>query len=509
MTHTPKGMISKQLGQVFLVLAVLTMAFMSSCTVQTALNLPSQKKMPQAFVAHGDTLTIAPSDSVRTLRAAVFDTATLAQIKPRNLFTDPVLHALIDSALANNLDLKIALERIEQNRGAYRSSLGALLPSVTQNIGAGLDRFGEYTMNGVGNFDSNLSPNVTGDRRIPNPTPDLFLGFRTSWEVDFWGKLHNRRKSAYNKLLASAHGQNWLRTQLVAEVARNYYHLMALENELTVIETNIKLQETTLELVEAQKAGGRATELAVQQTLGQLLRTRSLAFDIKQQITEAEARLSTLMGTYVRPIQSGRSIMEQRLPKVVHMGVPDIALRNRPDVKAAEAELMAATNMADASAAALYPGFVISPYIGLNSFALSTLLNVPASMAVGLLSGFTTPFLNRNALVGEKNASKAEARQRFYEYEKTLITGYAEVYTSINRVQNFRSINALRQREYAAQSRAVNAGNELYAAGYADYLELITAQKSALEAELGIILTRRQILMATVDLYQSLGGGWK
>ena len=119
-----------------------------------------------------------------------------------------------------------------------------------------LDRYGRYTMNGVGNFDTNLSDNVTGPSLIPNPTPDFFAGFRASWEVDIWGKLRNRRRAAYNRVLASQEGRNLIVTALTAELARLYYTLLALDAEGEIIRDNIRLQQNALELVEVQKQRG-------------------------------------------------------------------------------------------------------------------------------------------------------------------------------------------------------------------------------------------------------------
>ena len=162
----------------------------------------------------------------------------------------------IDTALGRNLDLKIALQRITVARANYGISQGALLPQVDAVATAGLDRYGRYTMNGVGNFDTNLSDNVNGPSLIPNPTPDFFIGFRASWEVDIWGKLRNRRRAAYNRVLASVEGRNVVVTALTAEIARLYYTLLALDAEGEIIRENVTLQQQAVELVEVQKQAG-------------------------------------------------------------------------------------------------------------------------------------------------------------------------------------------------------------------------------------------------------------
>lgn len=494
----------------FLLGLVLMLGALSSCKVTSGLQLPGNRSIPSAFNSKGDTLSVAAlRDTSYSANHTVFDTAVLGNLSPQDFFRDPVLRRHIDTALANNQDYKIALQRVEQARGALRSTRGPLMPTVNSVVGAGVDRFGRYTMNGVGNFDSNLSPNVTGNLRIPEPTPDFFLGFRASWEIDLWGKLRNKKQAAANRLLATEEGRNWIKTQLVTEVARHYYMLLGLDAERAIILRNIGLQETTVELVRAQKSGGRSNELGVQQTLGLLLKTRAAEFEINQLITETEARLNLLLGRYNQSVERGDSLMKQRLPQQIHVGIPANTLLRRPDVKAAYHELNASLADADAAQAALYPSFNINPYLGLNAFAVGTLFSLPASIATGLASGLVLPSLNRLSLTGERNVAKSQAVERFHAYERTMLTAYAEAFISMKRIQNYRQVNALRRREVVAQERALTAGNELYMAGYADYLELLTAQRSLVDAELGVALSRKEVMLGLVDLYRALGGGWQ
>lgn len=492
------------------VLLVLLIVLLGSCAVKQNFSLNKVKVLPNAFKANGDTLTvIAQADSLHILNPAPLDQDTLSDIKPAQLFADPILVSLIDEAIANNQDLRAAFNRVEASRQLYRISKAALFPAISTGVQTTLDRYGRYTMNGVGNYDTNFSPNLTENMRLPDPMPDIFVGFRTSWEVDIWGKLSSRKKAAQNRVWASEAGRQWVKTQLVSEVARQYYMLLSLDAEQEIIKTNTDIQTTALDLVKAQKSGGRATELAVQQTQGLLMRTRSLQYVIRQQIIEAEARLNQLLGRYPQPIKRGPELSSQPLPKRLMVGLPARIIMNRPDVRMAYYELAATLNEGDAAHAQLYPSFTFNPYLGLNSFALSTILSVPASVTAGFFSAFTMPLLNRNAAVGERDALRSMAREKLELYEKTLINSYVEVATGMSRIQNNNMVNLMVQREFAAQNRAVRAGNELYTAGYANYLELLTAQRSVLESELALVTARRNLLFSIVDLYQATGGGWK
>ena len=220
--------------------------------------------------------------------SAATDSASFARQPWRELFADPNLVSLIDTALQANPDLRITLQRIEIARADLRVRRGALLPQVEGVASAGVERFGDYTLDGVGNYDTNLSPNVEGKRRIPNPTPDFFLGLRSSWEIDLWGKLRQRRQAAYLRLLATERGRHLVQTQLVAEVARQYFTLLSHDNELLVLRKNQQLQERALDIVGTLKRAGRANELAVQQFRAQLLRTRALEAKTQQQIAATE-----------------------------------------------------------------------------------------------------------------------------------------------------------------------------------------------------------------------------
>lgn len=439
--------------------------------------------------------------------ARTTDSASIGAQPWQTFFADSSLVALIDTALAQNLDLQVATQRIEQARAAYAYSRGFLAPQVNLAASAGVDRYGANTLNGVGNFDTNLSPNIDGNQRIPNPTPDYFLGARSSWEVDIWGKLKNRRRAAYTRLLASEEGRHALQTSLVAEVARYYYTLLALDGELAILRRNIALQQNALELVKVQKEAGRVTQLAVQQFAAQLLNTQGRRNLIRQQIVEAEINLNRLLGRYPQPVVRGRSLEERNLPATVQVGLPARMLVRRPDIRQAERELEAANVDIEVARAEFLPSLNLTAYVGLNAFRTATLFN-PASIAAGLLGGLTGPVFNRRFLKANLQLSEAQSREAFLRYRQTVLTGFGEVMTNLQGVSNYRGIADLQAQEVDVLNQAVATSNDLFASGYATYLEVITAQRSVLEAELALINTKRAQYLAMTDLYRALGGGW-
>ncbi|OGX89326.1 efflux transporter outer membrane subunit [Hymenobacter coccineus] len=438
------------------------------------------------------------------------DTVSVGATPWRRFFQDPALAGLIDTALQQNLDLRVAVQRVEVFQAQYLARRGALLPTVTAGGTAGLDRYGRYTLNGVGNYDTNFSGNTVGDRRIPGPiTPDLFVGLRSSWEIDVWGKLRSRRKAAYLRVLSSEQGRNLVVTNVVADVARAYYELLTLDNQLATLLRNARFQQQGLELIRIQKEAGRVTELAVQQFAAQALRTESLSYETRQRITETETSLNQLLGRYPQPIRRGPALPNQQgLPTRLGAGLPATALLRRPDVRQAELELQASAAEISAARAAFLPSLTLTPYVGLNAFRASLLLD-PSSVVFGAVGGLAGPILNRAQIRADYRQAIAENYQGYYRYQQTLQAGFREVVVGLQGLENYRAVVDLRGREVAQLQSALATANDLFVAGYASYLEVITAQRSVLEAELSLADARQAQLLQSVNLYRALGGGWQ
>lgn len=482
-------MIRKSVSYLIIIFALT--ALLEGCKIAEIPALPSSIAPPASY--HGNSN----------------DTTSMATINWKSFFADTFLVKLIDTALLHNPDMQTALQRIEIARAKMRFREGAMLPTLGAEASAGVRRYSDYSLDGVGNYDTNLSDNVTGNRRIPNPTPDFFLGLRSSWEIDLWGKLKSRKKAAYARLLASEKGVHLVKTTLVAEVAGLYFQLLALDNELEVIRENVKLQETALEIITLQKMGGKTTELAVKQFNAQLLNTKSMEARIRQRITQTENQLNLLLGRMPQTIERGKPINEQQLPEEVNAGIPGDLLLNRPDIRQAELELLAAKADVKAARAAFYPSFTISPFVGLHSFRAAMLFDAPSSLAMGILGGLTAPLLNRYQIESDFKQSVAANKVEFYNYQKAILAGYNEVFTSLNRIENLEKVAELKEQEVEVLTQAVAVSNDLFLGGYASYLEVITAQKRVLEAQLELTNTRKEQFLSIIDLYRELGGGWQ
>jgi outer membrane protein TolC len=284
--------------------------------------------------------------------------------------------------------------------------------------------------------------------------------------------------------------------------------LLALDQELVIVQRNVKLQEEALEIVKVQKEGGRATELAVQQFNAQLLNTKSIEYSIRQERVSTENELNALAGNYPQHIVRDTARAMKGLGATIAAGVPAALLSNRPDIRQYEFQLQAAQENVVAARKAFLPSLVISPYAGLNAFTPGLLFK-GGSATYGVLGGITAPFFRQGELRVQYTIANAANREAVFQYQQTLLDAYSEVVTNLSAVQNTRASWQMKDQEVTQLREAVVTARDLYLSGYANYLEVITAQKNVLEAELQLARQQRDIYVAQVQLYRSLGGGWQ
>jgi len=433
------------------------------------------------------------------------DTSNMAEIRWQEYFADQNLISLIDTALVNNFDALIALQRIEGAQAGVIYSKGELFPMVGGGARAALWRFGLYTQEGAGN---STTPIYQGEI-IPTNLPDYLIGFQSAWEADITGKLRNRKRAALARYLSSVEGRHWVITNVVAEVASMYYELQALDHELDMVRESITIQENALVVVTIQKQAGMANELAVKQFQAQLLNTKSFEAEIAQQIIEVENRINFLLGRYPQPINRDKTLFTQSISSQIKAGIPSDLLRNRPDIKQAELELAAAKADVRAAKAAFYPSLNISGSIGFQAFRPSLLFTTPESFVFTLAGGLSAPLLNRSAIKANFKGANAYQVEALYNYQRSVLNGYVEVYNELNNIQNLQKIFVLRNEEVALLSQSIETSNELFRTGRATYLEVLLTQQNALNARLDFIDVRKRQLLSGVNIYKALGGGWQ
>lgn len=433
------------------------------------------------------------------------DTTNTAALPWRSFFKDPALVNLIDTALKNNQELAITLQEIEIARNDIRVRQGALLPMVGAKAGAGVEKVGRYTSQGAGDASTEIEPG----KEMPDPLGDFNVGVFANWEVDIWKKLRNSKEAAIDRFLSTVEGKNFVLTNLIAEVANSYYELVSLDNQLTIVKQNIQLQQSALDVVKIQKEASRATELAVKKFEAEVLKSKSLEFDILQQIKETENRINFLLGRYPQPIVRDQSNYADLLPATVSTGIPSQLLANRPDIKQAELDLAAAKLDVKVARKEFYPTLEISAGVGLQAFKPSYLVKMPESILYNLVGDLAAPLINRNAIKAEYATANAKQLQAVYNYERTVLNAYLEVSNQLSNISNLQKSYGLKSQQVDALTKSIDIANDLFRNARADYLEVLMTQRDVLEAKLELIETKKQQLSAAVNVYRDLGGGWR
>lgn len=431
-----------------------------------------------------------------------------ASLSWENHFQDENLKQLIAIALENNQDNLKTLEKIRISQARLRIAKVGWLPEFNGVLGASQRKFGDYTMDGVGNYDTNLSGNISEDQKIPNPYRDFIVGANFNWEVDVWGKYRNMRKAAASRYLASQEMANHVKTWLIAQVAIQYYTLVGLDEEIRILLENIKLQDLAFELSKDLKVSGKSNQLAVDQFEALLLNSKALVNEKQRLLRTTELQLSALLGGY--GLNYNRTTMAEVFTKVevLRTGLPADLLRYRPDVRMAEMELLAANADISAARAAFFPSVNLFGMAGFNAFDFSKLFFNPASAVYQVGAGLAAPLFNRNRIRMEFEAANASQRIAWYDYEQTVLKSYLEVLDLVNQFNTLAEQLDNKSAEVLVQKRSVENSNTMFTVGYANYLDVLNAQSRALQAEIELIELKTQQLEARVNLYKALGGGW-
>lgn len=433
------------------------------------------------------------------------DTANTSTNPWHTYFKDSNLVNLIDTALKNNQELQMTLQEIEIAKNDIRFKKGVLLPRVGIGAGAGIEKVGRYTSQGAGDASTEILPGM----EMPDPLGDLKIAAYANWEVDIWKKLRNSKKAAVSRYLSTVEGKNFVITNLISEVADSYYELLALDSQLEIVRKNIELQTNALEVVKIQKEAARTTELAVQKFQAEVLASKSMEFDILQNIKETENKINFLLGQYPQEIKRDKSNFMNLMPQVINSGIPSQLLANRPDIKQAELELEAAKLDVKVARAEFYPSLDITAAIGVNAFNPSYLFTLPESLLYSLAGDLATPLINKNAIKAEYSSANARQLQALYNYERTILNAYLEVSTQLSKINNLEKSYDLKSQQVVAMNRSIDVAGDLFKSAKADYFEVLMTQRDALESKLELIDTKKEQLNASVLVYRDLGGGWK
>ncbi len=423
----------------------------------------------------------------------------------RAFFKDSNLVALIDTALNNNFDIRMAYQRLTVAKNEYRFAQQSLFPTLQGNTFFQQRKFGYYTMDDAGNRVTEFYPG----KLIPTHLPDYYGGFQTNWELDVWGKLRNKKRAAFHRQLSSLDGQQLLKISLIDQIATAYYELLSLDLELELVRRFIELQKNALDALLVQKEAGRENELSVKQFRALVLNSQSFEVSCLQEIQLKENAINLLLGRMPQTILRNHQYFHRDSFVLSKYGVPSELLNNRPDIRSAENELMASKFDVLAAKAAFYPTFNIFGTIGLQSFSTNFLFNFPKSMAYNFLGNVAGPLINRAAIKLQFSNAKANQFESLLKYQKTVLGAYVEVVSELTTLNHLTEKEQLKKQETEELDRSISIAYELFLTGKASYLEVLNAQRTALQSNIELIELRKQKFITNIHLYKSIGGGWK
>ncbi|MGJ8715392.1 MAG: TolC family protein [Maribacter stanieri] len=432
------------------------------------------------------------------------DTTNSAIIKWKDFFKDDNLIKLIDTALVNNQELNIMMQQINVAQNEVKARKGEYLPFINYGVGAEVEKVGEYTRNGA--VEKNLE--VKEGKEFPEPLTDYSAGLFATWELDVWKKLRNSKKAAALEYLSTIEGKNFMVTRLISEIADSYYELLALDNQLAFIEQNLKLQGNALKMVRLQKEAARATELAVKRFEAEVSKNQSHKFEVQQEIVEMENKLNFLIGRQPQPIARSSGGFIDTPMDTIYAGIPSQLLLNRPDIRQAEYELEAAKLNIKVARANFYPSIGLKAGVGLQAFNPKYLTETPESLIYSAVGDIVGPLINRNAIKAGYNTANAKQIQAVYEYEKAILSGYIEVVNQLSKMDNLKKSYELKENQVKALTASIDLSTRLFQSARIEYIEVLLTQREALESKMELVETKKDQLMARVNVYQALGGGW-
>ncbi len=437
------------------------------------------------------------TDGLYGAQQVQLDQKTLAEMPWQEVFSDPKLRALIDEALRNNLDLKQAIAQIRVAEADFYEARMALYPSLDAHAEFGYTNPSDNNVN----FGSRLS-GIT----IP-ATTSYELSGAASWEADIWGKLTSLKRAQLAALLETEAARRAVQTQLIADVATGYYTLLALDAQLAITRRTVRTFEQEVKTLRALKKGAVVNELSVQQAIASRYATESTIPDLEQQILEQQNALSRLLGRPPGPIERS-SLSDQQPIGNLALGVPAQLLQNRPDVIEAEYAFRQAFALTNNARARFYPSLTLTAQGGLRSLKATDFFD-PGSLFYNLIAGLTQPIFEKGQNIAQLKRTKAQQKQAMLQLQSTLLQAGVEVSNALSLYQNSREKLGLRDKQIVALKHAVDYSSKLLEYGESNYLDVLTARRGLLQAQLDRVTDKLQRLTAGVQLYHALGGGWK
>ena len=414
-------------------------------------------------------------------------------------FDDPVLNELIQTAMKENKDIKIAAARVEEFMGRYGTTRAALFPQVSAGAMGGRSRSTEYSSSG------SISPEDYVV--LPTNPANSFQAFLTaSWEIDLWGKLRRATEASRANLLSMEEGRRAVILTLLTSVANAYVNLRNLDTQLEIANQTAKSREESYHLFQLRFQGGVISELELTQVKSEYEQALSFIPFLEKTITQQENALSVLLGRNPGPVPRGKKIDEFVFPSVP-AGLPSDLLTNRPDIRQAEQDLIAANARIGVAKSLYFPSISLTGLFGFASTDLSNLFTDPAktwSWAVPL----TAPIFTGGAIQGQVQSAEAVQQQALLRYQQSIQTAFREVEDALIDQKRTREQLAIQAQQIQSLRNYVRFARLRFNSGYTSYIEVLDAERSLFNAELSHAQTKGALFQTLVNLYKAMGGGW-
>jgi len=421
----------------------LLMLLLSSCTIPNLRQPELGPEVPPAFDG-----AISGTNSWENSSRLGID----------EFFRDSILTRLIDQAMMGNRELMILDEEVQIARNEILARQGAFLPFISFGAGAGLDKPSKFTPEGAVEDQLEYQPG----KHFPDPLPNFIGGFNLAWQLDPWRELRNARDAAQERYVSTCERRNYFVTHLVAEIAENYYSLQALDKRLETLGKTIELQEKSLEIAKAKKEAGRDTELPVQRFEAEVRKNQSEGLIVQQQIIEVENRINFLLNRFPQPVERMSDGFLDLEVHALSVGLPAQLLQNRPDVRQAERELVAAGLDVKVARAHFYPRIDIAAGVGYQAFNPQYLFLTPESLIYNVAGNLVVPLINTKAIQAEYRSANAKQLQAVYNYQRVILTAFTEVINRVSKVENYRKSIEIKKQQLQSLQALVDIASKLF-----------------------------------------------
>jgi multidrug efflux system outer membrane protein len=424
------------------------------------------------------------------------DPQTLADAKWFEVFKDGKLQALINEALLHNYDLRAAAANIDEARAIYGLNRSNQFPTIVAS--------GDMTTIGQSRKGAFDIPEPENRKRTFG---SVLLNLLT-FELDLWGRLRKQTKAAKADVLATEEARRSVMTVLVSDVSASYFNLRELDFELQIAQRTLTSRRESLRIIKLRQDRGVSNMLEVRQAEELVYGATEVIPDLEKQIEQQENFLSVLVGKNPGPITRGNTLTEQQMPPSVPAGLPSDLIERRPDIRSAEASLIAANARIDVAKKAYFPRITLTGFLGFESTSLSSLFS-PSRSVWGFIPQVTQPIFTAGRLKSNVRFSQAERDLFLVNYERTIQNAFREVSDSLVAHRKVKEVRIQRELLVETLTDRSRLAYLRYNGGVSNLLEALDADRNLFDAELSLAQSRRDELLTVVQLYKALGGGWQ